>query len=419
MKKRFNLMVVTGILLLAAVLAFTLTYQIVFTSFNQQLAITHEGHPVRDKCAKVLEYLEKDYVGPAEFDALITGALKGMVAATGDLSTEYLDAAAYGAVRRAQAEDFTGIGVSLSAARAEEGLLVTRVHPESGAAAAGLEPRSLIVAVDGESIADKGHDALEEALGGPAGTLVTLDVLPDGGHDVKTVQVLRTPYTYQPVLSEIIDGDIGYVRIEAFDASTPAAFTDTCRLLTDAGAEALIIDVRGTTEGETEPLVQTLGALLGPGPVLSLTDHGGEEKTFSAESGGQITLPTVVLIDDGTAGEAEYFAAVLKEAGRAEIVGTSSAGKAYLQTMIPLSDGSALRVSTHIYKTPSGASVEKTGVLPDHTVALTERDRANLAFLPHDEDEQLMKAYQLTRDALDAVFLPVLPGNSPAPPSAS
>ncbi|MDL2288375.1 PDZ domain-containing protein [Oscillospiraceae bacterium OttesenSCG-928-F05] len=401
MKKRFSAGTVVGLVLLVSVLTFVVTYLSVFEVLNQQLMEKNETDDALDKITLVLDHLEESFIGEFERETLVDGALKGMVAATGDRWSAYLTGDEYDYLMQNIMNEYVGIGLSVSYNRPEEGILVVRAHPGSSAEEMGFEKGDLIVAVGAMRIGTYTQYELADAISGPEGTTVTLGVVRAATGEEETLEVERRSYTYQAVFSEIMDGNVGYVRVENFDSLVHVNFKDAVNQLIDAGVEGFIFDVRFNPGGQLAVLQKMLDQLLPKGRIFLSRDKAGNE--YELTSGAScVEMPMVVLVNEDSVSAAEYFAAALQEYDWAEIVGMNTTGKGYSQVQIPLGDGSALNLSVNEYFTPQGRSLIGVGITPDYIVDLSDEDYINWSLLEHDEDEQLTMARTVIANAIEA-----------------
>ncbi|MDL2273273.1 S41 family peptidase [Oscillospiraceae bacterium OttesenSCG-928-G22] len=402
MKKRFNIPTVIGLMLLVSVVTFALTYLSVQANFNTYLTSQAQNDAALSKVSSVLGRIQTHYVGEWEFDELIDGALRGMVAATGDRWSHYLNAEEYAAYKLSSANEAVGIGVSVHT-DAETGVItITRVHPNSPADEAGLERFDIIAAVDGVTVTDVTPDEAYGLIRGAEGTTVTLKILRYETGAEETIQFVRRNYTMNAVTSEIVGDGIGYVKIENFDAHVNINFRDAVNGLMKAGVKGIVFDVRNNPGGSKNVMVAMLDMLCPEGILFISRDNTGAEEVDRSDA-NEIDLPMVVITNESSISAAEFFAAALKEFGKAKIVGTPTNGKGYSQVSVPLDDGSGLILSTNEYFTPKGNSLIGVGLTPDHTVTLSEEKQRRFALLSHEEDDQFAEALSVMDDMIAAL----------------
>lgn len=315
------------------------------------------------------------FVGEYDQTQAVDSALAGMVAGLGDRWSYYMTAQEYEEQELRRKNQYIGIGVTVSYER-EEGLLIQEVTPGSPAETAGLLPGEIITEVDGTSLAGDARTQGTELIRGVAGTAVTLKLLGgDGG--TRTVEVTRAALSTDPVDSQMLDGDIGYVKLANFYDNSANRLEEATAELVDQGARALIFDMRDNGGGYLNQLTQMLDYLLPEGPVFISRDRAGHESVTQSDA-SCVDLPMAVLVNANTYSAAEFFAAELQERGAAVIVGVETSGKGYSQQCFPLPHGGAMNISTGAYFTGSGISLIGTGLTLDAEVEQTGEGDAQL-----------------------------------------
>ena len=205
------------------------------------------------------------------------------------------------------------------------------------------------------------------------------------------------------ITSKMLENDIGFIRIDAFDNGAEKEFDTHLDELIEKGAKGLIFDVRVNGGGYANVMSKMLDRLLPSGMIISMTSKDGQvQENMSDEA--CIKLPMAVLTNKYSISAAEFFAAAIQEYGVGTVVGEATGGKGYAQTSMPLSDGSALNISTYRYYTPKGNSLAGTGVTPDVEVVLPEEALYNFSSLTYEEDTQLQKAVEVLMPKVQAAI---------------
>ncbi|MGI6040246.1 MAG: S41 family peptidase [Clostridiales bacterium] len=390
MKKKFNVATIIGLMLLVAVITFTITYLTVERQFQEQLAIEKSRDDVFNKLGKIVDIIDEMYIGEYDPDDLIDGAAYGLVAATGDRWSYYMNEEDYASYKDSIMNQYVGIGVTVTFDEDNQALVIAKVHTGSPAEAAGLKVRDMIVGVDGQKVSDLGYDGTVSKVRGEENTPVVLEIM--RGTTAMTREIVRKSYLYNPVSSKIISDNIGYIKIDNFDSRVDVSFEDALGKLLDANVDGLIFDVRGNPGGLKNAMVNMLDLLCPEGVLFTMRDKNGVE-SIDYSAPGQVDLPMVVIIDENSYSAAEFFAAALREYDKAEIVGTSTFGKGYSQITLELGDGSAINLSTNEYFTPNGESLIGVGVTPDHYVELGFD--GSFLLLDEKDDPQLQKAIEV------------------------
>lgn len=262
-------------------------------------------------------------------------------------------------------ESFGGIGAMLSFDAAKGRALVERVLPDGPAAAAGLRGGDIIVAIDARPTAALGAAGLRGALRGKIGSSVRVAVLRDGAP--QTLTIVRAEVSDPEVRSELF-GDVGYVALARFGDRAGVELAAALRALRARHATSFVLDVRGNGGGYGDQAT-AVAALFLSGPVFTTRDRNGTTTVSRATMKEPFTGRLALLVDGDTASAAEIVAGALQDAGSATIVGQRTFGKGLVQSVFPLPDGSALKITTARYTTPRGRDIDRVGILPDVVVA--------------------------------------------------
>ncbi|WP_297242439.1 S41 family peptidase [uncultured Flavonifractor sp.] len=322
-----------------------------------------------------LKLVEDKFVGEYDETAAVDAALEGLVSGLGDRWSYYLTEEEYQAQNQRRTNQYVGIGVTVTYER-EDGLLIQEVTAGGPAEAAGLRSGEVITAVDGVSLAGDARFEGASLIQGEEGTTVSLEVLGAGGVS-RTVEVARASMDTDPVEYEMLEGDVGYVRLLNFYDNSAARLEAAVAELQAQGAQAMIFDMRDNGGGYLSQLTDMLDFLLPEGPIFITRDKAGhEEVTYSDAS--CVDLPMVVLVNEDTYSAAEFFAAELQEWGVARIVGEPTSGKGYSQQTFALPHGGAIAISTGAYFTGSGTSLIGTGLTLDQEIYQTGEGDAQL-----------------------------------------
>jgi len=346
--------------------------------------------------AEVLERVKRDYVEPIDDATLLESAIRGMV---GDLDahSEYLDANEYRDIRISTTGSYTGVGIEV--AQVGDALRVISPIAGSPAARAGIQSGDELVAVDGRPITD---DRLQDTMGqlrGQAGSKVTVSVRRDEvvlDYDMRR-QIIRVASVHK----EFLGPSYGYVRVNQFSENTAQELSHAVDELHEANGgmlEGMVLDLRNNPGGVLDAAVDVSDLFLDSGVIVTADGRTAEARfTRSAHRGDILDgAPMVVLVNSGSASASEIVAGALQDHNRATIVGTPTFGKGLVQTVMPLSRGRAIKLTTSRYYTPSGDSIQDVGVQPDVLVAETPGypDLSLSGLLDHEADAQLVEAME-------------------------
>jgi len=317
-----------------------------------------------------LAIIRSEYVEDTKTKDLIYGALKGMLASL-DPHSQFMDPETYNELKVDTEGKFGGVGIEITV---KDGLL-TVITPieDTPAWKAGIKPGDRIVKIDNELTRDIDiTDAVKKMRGRP-GTSVSLTVLRDSEKKIMDFKITRGVIKVKDIKqASILEDGVGYIRLVEFRENTLKEFDNTLNNLSRQGMKSLILDLRNNPGGLLDVAVKITGRFLPPDKMIAYTKGRKEEQNFefySETKNTALELPMVVLINEGSASGSEIVAGVLQDYKRAIIIGNKSFGKGSVQTVIPLSDGSALRLTTSHYFTPSGKIIHGKGVTPDILVA--------------------------------------------------
>lgn len=336
---------------------------------------------------QVYDVLRQTYDGELTVEQLLDGLKAGLAQSTGDPYTEYLN------VEEAKEFDndlngtFSGIGAELS----REGDQLTVVAPIAGypAEEAGLRAQDIITEIDGEPAYDLSLTEAVNKIRGPAGTTVKLTIL-RAGSGVQELEITREDITIPSVEYEVIDG-IGYMQISRFADDTSRLAREAAKSFKDQNVSGVVVDVRNNPGGLLNSSVDIASLWLDEGDVVLEEQRGGEViKTYRATGGNILKdVPTVVLVNEGSASASEILAGALVDHEAAQLVGKKTFGKGSVQGLEPLTSGGVLKVTIARWYTPNGRNIDKEGIAVGTEVDLTAED------IKAEQDPQKDKAFEL------------------------
>ncbi len=365
--------------------------------------------------------LHKEYVGAKDLNdqTLIYGAINGMTQAVGDTGhTSFLTPEERAARASGLSGSYVGIGVRIDVAA--DGLpVVIGVFKDSPAEKAGLKVGEEIVAVDGNSTTGRNLDEVSGWVRGEAGSTVRVTLRTGATGPTRDLSMVRADVAVVPVTWALIPGTrTALIRLEQFSHNSTGAVKDALNAARAAGAERLILDLRGNPGGYVNEAEGIASQFLTSGLVYIERDAAGNETKHQVSPGGVATdLPLVVLVDGGTASSSEIVSGALQDAGRAKVIGTKTFGTGTVLGEFPLSDGSALRVGTVEWLTPSGREIWHHGITPDDVI---ERPSDVDALVPDDLQSMTPAQVDTIKDpqvaeAIKAALAAVAPAPSGSP----
>jgi carboxyl-terminal processing protease len=321
---------------------------------------------------RIYDQLRVKYDGQLTVDQLQDGLKKGLVAASGDPYTEYMPPKEAKDFDEQLSGSFEGIGAELG--KDKDSVII--VSPISGtpAAKAGLRPKDAIVQINGKDATGLSVEEARNKIRGPKGTQVKLTIIRDG--QKLDLTITRDTITIPSVESKILDGNIGYLKVSRFSDDTAALTTTAAAEFKQKNVKGVILDLRGDPGGYLEAAVNVASLWL-PSNKTVLQERRGGTTTKTYTSLGTATLqgiPTIALIDEGSASASEITAGALRDNGAATLLGVKSFGKGSVQEPMQLNDGSLLKITVARWYTPNGKNIDKQGITPDQKVERTDND---------------------------------------------
>ena len=351
-----------------------------------------EGYRFLKSFTDVLALVQKNYVEDVSMKDLVEGAIKGMLL-TLDPHSGYLANDMYEELQVETKGEFGGLGIEITV---KDGLL-TVVTPieDSPAAKAGVRPGDQIIKIADEFTK---HLSLVEAvkkMRGPKGTPITLSIFREGRKDLIPITVIRDVIKVKSIRSRMLENGVGYVRLAQFQEGSAKEFVDALEKLKQENKgktlEGLVLDVRNNPGGLLTQAIRVSDIFLTEG-IIVYTDgrlESQKQKYFAHDDKREPEYPIVVLINGGSASASEIVAGALQDHGRALILGTKSFGKGSVQTILPMENGTALRLTTALYYTKNGRSIQAEGIAPDVVVSQRRFPKDSEELLEEDEQEDV------------------------------
>lgn len=320
---------------------------------------------------KIYDQLRERYDGKLTVTELQDGLKKGLVAASGDPYTEYMPVSEAKEFHEQLDGSFEGIGAELG--KDKDAVIIVAPIANMPAEKAGLRPRDIISKIDGKSAIGLSVEEAKNKIRGPKGTQVKLAII--RGQEELNFTITRATINIPSVESKMLDGNVGYLKISRFSDDTAALSQAAAQKFKQDGAQSVILDLRGNPGGYLEAAVDVSSLWLNNKTVLQERRGGVVEKTF--KSRGTATLagvPTIVLIDEGSASASEITAGALRDNNAATLLGAKSFGKGSVQEPEELGDGSLLKITIARWYTPNGKNIDKEGINPDQKVERSADD---------------------------------------------
>jgi carboxyl-terminal processing protease len=358
--------------------------------------------------ADVLERVKREYVNPVDDHQLLQAAIRGMVSSL-DPYSAYLDGEEYDEVKISSSGQYSGVGIEVS--MEDDEVVVVSPFEGSPAAAAGIRSGDVIATIDGVPV---NTTTLADTIGrmrGKEGTSVKIGILREGSSEPLQFTLKRSRVELRSVKAELLEAGMGYVRISQFSETTgddlEAALKDL-RKRNGSALKGLVLDLRNNPGGVLEAAVSVSDTFLNSGVIVTAKGRTPESKfEMDATPGDALNgAPIVVLVNGGSASAAEIVAGALKDNHRAKLMGRTTFGKGSVQTVIPLSGDRAIKLTTSLYYTPSGVSINHRGIAPDIEL---ERDPKPPS-VPVPADAPLLQRDPEVKRALQELKVPTISG---------
>jgi carboxyl-terminal processing protease len=336
-----------------------------------------QPYPRLEIFAKVLSYVENNYVEDVDESKLVYGAVKGMLS-TLDPHTVFLEPREYQSMREDTSGEFGGVGIEI--AQKDDAIVVLAPIDDTPASRAGIKAGDVITAIDAASTRTMSVPEAERLLKGLPGTPVSLRLFRPGFAAARDFPLVRDRVRVVSVESRLLDGPVGYVKLKSFQDRTDQDLRKALATLRQQAGPAfkgLVLDLRNNPGGLLEQGVKVADRFLRAGVIVRTRGRNDRhpEEELAVERDTEPPYPLVVLVNAGTASASEIVAGALQDHRRAVIFGTTSFGKGSVQTVIELEDGSALKITIARYYTPSGRSIQERGIDPDVPVAANEAEQ--------------------------------------------
>jgi carboxyl-terminal processing protease len=333
-----------------------------------------EGYEDLKVFTEALTMVKKNYVEEVKTRDLVYGAIKGMLSSL-DPHSSFLNPDSYKEMQAETRGEFGGIGIQIGV---KEGML-TVIAPieDTPAYRAGIKAGDKIIKINNEATREMSlHDAVSKMRGAPK-TSVTIAILREGWKETKDFTLVREIIKIKSVKSKLLEDGIGYVKISQFQEQTAADLSAAMEKLTQEKINSLILDLRNNPGGLLNSAVSVTSQFLPPNKlVVYIKGRKGDRTEYNtSDDRPSYDVPMIVLVNEGSASASEIVAGALKDWDRAVILGAKTFGKGSVQSVIPLSDGSGLRLTTAIYYTPKGTSIQATGIVPDIIVKLEPKEK--------------------------------------------
>ena len=389
------------LVIITAFITFIITSLSLYTYFSNNgtsLFSSEQISNLETSLNKIQSLIDDYYLWSDEIDedALIESAIEGYVEGLGDVYTEYIPEEDMEEFTEDITGSFVGIGIYMIGDEETDSIVVYYPIPDSPAEQAGVQAGDIIKSVDGVEYTYEDIDTIADNIKGEEGTTVTLVVERDG--EELEFEIERATINTNPITIEVLEDNIGYLKLPSFDTDTAEDFKEKVEELQKQGCTSLIIDLRNNGGGILDETTDIADLLLEKGrTIITTKDKYENEEVIISEDEATFEMPVVILANENSASASEVLIGALKDNDRATIIGTTTYGKGVIQTVISLSNGGSLKLTTAEYYTPNGTAINGVGIDPDIEIELPDTV-TNIYSVDESEDTQLQAAIEFLQE---------------------
>lgn len=378
--------------------------QIVFADRGASETLVQSAGTILDEDAirKITElsaYSKVYYYNDMDLEEMQNSMYEGLIEGLGDKYSVYYNAEDYKELQLSTTGQYYGIGAGLTQDLDTMVVSITKVYKGTPSEAAGLKNDDIIVSVDGVDGTSMEVSELVKLIRGEAGTTVHLEIYRPETGEYLDFDVERADITLPSVDYAMLENGIGYIIIDAFETETAHQFEKAVADLTAQGMQAMILDVRYNPGGMISSVVDIADAILPEGLVVYVEDKEGNRQDYESDGDSYIDIPIAVLINEDSASASEILAGAIKDYEYGTLIGTTTFGKGIVQTIFPLPDGDALKLTTAKYFTPNGNYIHEVGIEPDIELEYEYLDPEGEEY-DRKYDNQVLKAVEVLSQEL-------------------
>lgn len=408
MERRFSVRQLAAIVVSAVILAVVATASAIYmiNYYNTRYMIGFDSKTVNleniNKFNQVRSILKDDYYQKVDENTLIEGAVSGLADSLKDPYTVYFNKDQMRAFLEKSEGSYVGIGVTVNT---DTNGILTVIEPfdNSPAKLAGIKQGDKIVKVDNTDVTSiRDENMIISMIKGTENTHVKITVYRPSEDKYQQFDIVRKRIKASNIKSEVMEGNIGYIKLVMFDSEIASYFRRNLDGLLSKGIKGLIIDLRDNPGGSYEQVVEIADSLLPEGTIVYTEDRSGKKQYKMSNKAG-LDLPLVILTNGNSASASEILAGAVKDNGRGTLVGTKTFGKGLVQELKMLDDGSGIKVTISRYFTPSGVCIQGVGIKPDIEIDVpTEYKNLPVSQIPRDKDVQLKSGIEALKGKMAA-----------------
>lgn len=369
------------------------------TSASAAAQVTDQD--ILKKIDKLEGLIDKYYMEKVDKNTMAEGIYKGLLQSLDDPYSVYYTKEEYTALMESSSGVYYGIGATVSSDVKTGVLSIVKPFVGGPAYEAGLLPGDILYKVNEEEVTGKDITEVVGKIKGEEGTTVNVTIVREGEADPIEFTITRRKVEVPTIEYEMLANKIGYIAISEFDEVTAEQFRQALADLEKQGQKGLVIDIRNNPGGLLDTVVDMLDRMLPNGLIVYTEDKYGNRDEYKSDSKEEFNKPLAILINGNSASASEIFAGAIQDYEKGTIVGTTSFGKGIVQSILPLTDGTAIKVTVSKYYTPKGRNIHKIGISPDVTVELDDALRQKVV-IEKKEDNQLQKAISILNKEIKA-----------------
>lgn len=351
---------------------------------------------INNKMAVIQELINAYYYFDIDEQKVADGLYTGLMYGLDDPYSVYYNEKDYTSMMETTTGRYCGIGVMVSQNIKTGIITVVRPFKNGPGYEAGILEGDIIYAIDGEEVSGKDINLVVADIKGEEGSPVTVTVYREATNEYLDLKMNRRMVESETVTYNMLTDNIGYIELTEFDDVTYNQFMEAVGALKSQGMEKLVMDLRGNPGGNLDSVTSILDEILPEGLLISIVDKDGKGEKYYSDDEKQLDMPLAVLVNGNSASASEVFAGAVQDYEWGTIVGTQSYGKGIVQSVIPLGDGTGVKITIAKYLTPNGRDIHTIGITPDVVVELDEK-LAGTKYT-QDEDNQLQEAVKVLEE---------------------
>ena len=394
------------VIILTALLTFTVSNLLTLETGDKVIISKSNYNQLRSISIKynkheyLQDYVKKNFLFEADEEKMMEGSLKGMIDALDDRYSEYMTKKDFDSFMEHTEGSYQGIGVYITPSEDNYILVISPIE-DTPAEKAGIKTGDKIIKIDGIDFTAEEMDKAVGIMKGTPGTDVTITVLrekKDGTKETIDFPIKREIIRIKTIKSYMMQDKIGYIRITTFDKQTDEDFNSALNELQKQDMKGLVIDLRYNPGGLVDVTRKITDKLIGKGIVTYTQTKDGERKYYESDK-NKIDIPLVVLVNEGSASASEILSGAVKDTKSGILVGTKTFGKGIVQSIMPMKDGTGIKMTISEYFTPNGINIHGIGIEPDVVIEMPED--ALYGYEYYDQDIQLQKAVEIIEKKLE------------------